>query len=156
MVPYIRSTSLFLGALSLLCMLTTCHGLIANSQNLKSYTFSDKNPLPSGGYYRIKMEEIQGKFTYSDICGMKNSGAVNEAPLKIFPNPTDGALYIIALEPERNFIWEVFSIAGQKVATGSSKDGQANARLHHLSEGFYQLRVMGSGLSENQRILIKH
>ena len=126
------------------------------SQTMRSYTFADKQPLPNGGYYRVKMEDLQGNYSYTDVCVSKNKNATNPSPLKVYPNPTQGALYIIALEPERNFVWEVFSATGQRVAEGRSKDGQANARLHHLSEGVYQLRVKGSGLSENHRILIRH
>lgn len=126
------------------------------SQTVRSYSFADPQPLPSGGYYRVRMEDREGNFSYSDVCNSKAKTAVNPVPLKIFPNPTDGGLYIIALEPERNFVWEVFSTTGQRVASGCSKEGKANARLDHLSEGVYQLRVVGSGLSENHRILVKH
>ena len=126
------------------------------SQTVRSYSFADPQPLPSGGYYRVRMEDREGNFSYSDVCNSKAPAPGNPAPLKVFPNPTDGRLYIIALEPERNFVWEVFSAIGQRVAAGNSKDGQANARLHHLSDGVYQLRVLGSGLSENHKILIQH
>lgn len=126
------------------------------SQTVRSYSFTDPQPLPTGGYYRVRMEDGEGNFSYSDVCNSKAPTAANPAPLKVFPNPTDGGLYMIALEPERNFVWEVFSATGQRVAEGNSKDGQAKARLHHLSEGVYQLRVAGSGLSENHRILIRH
>jgi len=126
------------------------------SQTPRSYSFKDPQPLPSGGYYRVRMEDREGNFSYSDVCNSKTNSTGNPAPLKVFPNPTDGGLYMIALEPERNFVWEVFSATGQRVALGNSKDGQAKAKLNHLSEGLYQLRVIGSGLSENHRILIRH
>ena len=127
-----------------------------HSQTLRSYAFADPQPMASGGYYRVRMEDREGNFSYSDVCNSKAGAVNNPAPLKVFPNPTDGGLYMIALEPERNFVWEVFSATGQRVASGNSQDGQANARLHHLSEGLYQLRVIGTGLSENHRILIRH
>jgi hypothetical protein len=126
------------------------------SQTVRSYAFADPQPMASGAYYRVRMEDMNGNSSYSDVCNSKAGAVNNPAPLKVFPNPTDGGLYMIALEPERNFMWEVFSATGQRVAMGNSKDGQANARLHHLSEGIYQLRVVGSGLSENHRILIRH
>ncbi len=126
------------------------------SQTVRSYAFADPQPMASGAYYRVRMEDMNGNSSYSDVCNSKAGTVNNPAPLKVFPNPTDGGLYMIALEPERNFVWEVFSATGQRVAMGNSKEGQANARLHHLSEGIYQLRVMGSGLSENHRILIRH
>jgi hypothetical protein len=126
------------------------------SQTVRSYSFADPQPLPSGGYYRVRMEDREGNSSYSDVCNSKAPAAGNPAPLKVFPNPTDGGLYMIALEPERNFVWEVFSATGQRMAEGNSKDGQAKASLHHLSDGVYQLRVLGSGLSENHRILLRH
>jgi hypothetical protein len=126
------------------------------SQTVRSYAFADPQPMASGAYYRVRMEDMNGNSSYSDVCNSKAGTVNNPAPLKVFPNPTDGGLYMIALEPERNFVWEVFSATGKCVAAGNSKDGKANAHLHHLSEGVYQLRVIGSGLSENHRILIQH
>jgi hypothetical protein len=61
---------------------------------------------------------------------------------------------MVALEPERNFVWEVFTSSGKQVASGLSKDGLAEANMNLLSEGVYQLRVTGSGLAENHRIVI--
>ena len=127
-----------------------------HSQTPRSYSFADTQPLPAGGYYRVRMEDREANSSYSDVCNSKADAVNNPAPLKVFPNPTDGGLYIIALEPERNFLWEVFSATGQLLAAGSSQEGKANVRLHHLSQGLYQLRVIGSGLSENHRIMIKH
>ena len=127
-----------------------------HSQTVSSYSFTDLQPLPSGGYYRIRMDDTKGNISYSDVCNGKSSTVAGQAPLKVFPNPTDGELYIIALEPERNFVWEEFSATGQRVASGNSKEGKANVSMQHLIEGIYQLRVVGSGLSENHRIMIKH
>ena len=127
-----------------------------NSQTMRSYSFTDPKPLPTIAYYRVRLEDMDGNISYSDICSSKAGAVNNSAPLKVFPNPTNGGLYIIALEPERNFMWELFSATGQRVAAGNSKDGQAKAELHHLSEGIYQLKVVGSRLSESHRILIKH
>jgi hypothetical protein len=127
-----------------------------HSQTIRNYVFADSLPLNSGGYYRVRLEDMEGNFSYSDMCNIKTTKDGTHAPLKVFPNPTDGVLHIVALEPERNFVWGVFSASGQCVARGNSKEGQAKAPLHHLSEGVYQLRVVGSGFSESQRILIQH
>lgn len=126
-----------------------------NSQTMRSYSFTDLQPLPTIAYYRVRLEDMDDNISYSDVC-RSNAGAVsNPAPLKVFPNPTNGGLYIMALEPERNFMWELFSATGQRVASGNSKDGQVKAELHHLSEGIYHLKIIDSSLSETHRILIR-
>ena len=125
------------------------------SQTPRKYSFTDLQPLPDGGYYRIKMEDIYGAFSYSEICVQKTNANAPKAPLKMFPNPANRDFYMMALEPERNFNWEIFTATGKLVGMGKSKDGMATTNLMHLSEGIYMIKIVGSGLSENHRIVIR-
>ena len=125
------------------------------SNTIRKYTFHDAQPLPQGAYYRIKMEDASGNFSYSEYCVSKSASEYRPAQLKLYPNPAGQQLYMAAVEPERNFEWEVFSVSGKRVAAGISKDGKAVVRLQSLSEGVYHVKVTGSGLSENHRVVIK-
>ena len=125
------------------------------SNTIRKYTFHDAQPLPQGAYYRIKMEDASGNFSYSEYCVSKSASEYRPAQLKLYPNPAGQQLYMAAVEPERNFEWEVFSVSGKRVAAGISKDGKAVVRLQSLSEGVYHVKVTGSSLSENHRVLIK-
>jgi len=124
------------------------------SQSPRSYSFSDPEPNAGKTLYRVRMEDMDGQIAYSDVCSSNANQAAAVQPLKIYPNPTQGGLFMVALEPERNFVWEVFTSSGKQVASGLSKDGLAEANMNLLSEGVYQLRVTGSGLAENHRIVI--
>lgn len=124
------------------------------SQSPRSYSFSDPEPATGKTLYRVRMEDMDGHIAYSEVCSSNANQAATAAPLKVYPNPTRGGLYMVALEPERNFVWEVYTPAGKQVASGLSKDGLAEANMHHLSEGVYIMRVTGSGLAENHRIII--
>lgn len=124
------------------------------SQSPRSYSFSDPEPTTGKTLYRVRMEDMDGHIAYSEVCSSNANQPSTAAPLKVYPNPTRGGLYMVALEPERNFVWEVYTPAGKQVASGLSKDGLAEANMHHLSEGVYIMRVTGSGLAENHRIII--
>jgi hypothetical protein len=126
------------------------------SQTFRSYSFTDRLAPLSGAYYRIRMLDMKGDSSYSDVCKSYAGMVNNPAPLKVFPNPTDGVINMFAPDHHDNFVWEIFSATGQRVAVGHSKDGKANARLHKFSEGIYSLRVVGYGLTQNHKILVQH
>jgi len=62
-------------------------------RNLANYSFID-NDLPTGNtvYYRLKMIDIDGKFSYSKTIALKITGNFSNA--QIYPNPTKGNLAI--------------------------------------------------------------
>jgi hypothetical protein len=124
------------------------------SQSPRSYSFSDPEPNAGKTLYRVRMEDMDGQIAYSAVCSSNTNQTATAAPLKVYPNPTQGGLYMVAMEPERNFVWEVYTPSGKQLASGLSKDGLAEANMHHLSEGVYIIRVTGSGLAENHRIII--
>jgi hypothetical protein len=126
------------------------------SQTLRSYSFADFKPLPDGGYYRIRMEDQNGKVSYSQFCVSKNKRTVNQPILRVFPSPTDGKLTVIAQEPERNFTWIVYTISGTEITRGYSMDGKTTIDLTFLSAGLYNVKITTSSLSEVHPILIQH
>lgn len=57
------------------------------------YTFTDNAPLSGNNYYRLKVTEKSGSFTYSSVVFAKNSNS-NATSIKIFPNPSAGYIQI--------------------------------------------------------------
>ena len=68
---------------------------ILNNQSINSYTFTDLQPIPGVHYYRLRMIDNDGSFTYSKILMIKGNHQSNEK-LGIYPNPatTQATLYI--------------------------------------------------------------
>ncbi|MFN2438826.1 MAG: T9SS type A sorting domain-containing protein, partial [Chitinophagaceae bacterium] len=65
-----------------------------NSSLVKSYSFTDKQPLTGTGFYRLKMFDQDGSFVYSKIVAI-NMSAFRRA-LQIFPNPVRDLLQVQA------------------------------------------------------------
>jgi hypothetical protein len=125
------------------------------SQSVRFYTFIDSNPLLSEAYYRIKMENTDGNFSYSETCSQKHNARYPSGSIKVFPNPAGQYLQMLAHEPGDSFYWEFLSANGNRLYYGQSKLGKADVNLKDLSEGVYMIKIVGSGLSENHRIVIR-
>jgi hypothetical protein len=59
----------------------------------RSYQFEDRQPLDKNNYYRLKMLDQDGKFTYSSVVLLKRYGS--GSTLTIFPNPTTQSVQIM-------------------------------------------------------------
>lgn len=60
----------------------TVKSLLTTGTN--SYTYTDNNPFQATNYYRLKMEDNDGRFTYSNILAIKLSF---NTKLTVYPNP---------------------------------------------------------------------
>jgi hypothetical protein len=63
------------------------------AQKLSTYSFTDRNPLLSNNYYRIKAKDFDGTLSYSDIR-IINIDALSANAIRIYPNPTSDRLNI--------------------------------------------------------------
>ena len=61
---------------------------VVNSEIIQQYTFVDKKPLSTSGYYRLKQVDFDGKFTYSDVIIIGQSTKPDNFSFSVFPNPT--------------------------------------------------------------------
>jgi hypothetical protein len=90
---------------------------IGNSQVPQNYTFQDVHPVEGANYYRLKMVDKQGNFSYSKMVLLNFSLAV----VKLYPNPAKNSVY---LENNPNFTndqpiqIELVDPLGQKLFTG--------------------------------------
>jgi hypothetical protein len=125
------------------------------SQSVRYYQIADSKPRTKNTYYRVRMEAISGnQNAISSVCHSTETEITPLSPVKIYPNPTESNLHIIALEPERNFTFTIYCAAGRAVRKGESSDGKAMANLNDLSEGIYYLTLSGNGIHENHRVLL--
>ena len=56
-----------------------------NTTSTHSYSFTDKNPLEAINFYRLRMEDNDGRFAYSNILMVKLS--TKDGAITIYPNP---------------------------------------------------------------------
>jgi len=108
-----------------------------NSTGEKSYHYSDQSPLPTQGYYRLKMVDLDNHVEYSPVRSVSLTG---EELIKIAANPVQSRLQVSStLRQETE--WRIVSTAGQVMAKGRLVPGQNNLNVANLPSGQYWLQA---------------
>ncbi|MEL7162348.1 MAG: T9SS type A sorting domain-containing protein, partial [Bacteroidota bacterium] len=55
----------------------------------QTYSFTDHSPLPTA-YYRLKMIDLDGTFSYSEVIVLENSSGAAAGAMLVYPNPSTG------------------------------------------------------------------
>ncbi|WP_020538743.1 M12 family metallo-peptidase [Lewinella cohaerens] len=89
---------------------------IGDHYELQSYFHFDTRPLPGTSYYRLRQEDLDGSFTYSDVREVTLLDLTTD--WEVYPNPVghDGQLQVSWLQVEDYFTdFELLSATGQVV-----------------------------------------
>ena len=78
----------------------------------------------------------------------------NEQDFKVYPVPTTGILKIEALQESKRAKFQITSLEGALVYTGTTNQGKTQVDLSHVSEGIYLLEIIRKD-PEVYRILIQ-
>lgn len=102
----------------------------ANSFNsTNAYQVTDSLPLAPVTYYRLKMVNNDGSFTYSEIKTVSSSVDHNTA-ISVFPNPTtDYANIKITNAVAGKYLYTVSSITGQPLASATVQLGNGAQQI---------------------------
>ncbi len=108
--------------------------------------------IPDANFYygMTKMEGIILNIIPAD-GPMAIHEAQNQQPLEVYPNPVSDVLYLKNLPCER-VDYSIFSVMGQKVASGSSNGTIPVATLEH---GLYFLQIKGDAFFETVKFIVK-
>ena len=99
---------------------------------LSNYSFTDNNPLKATNYYRLKMIDKDGQFTYSPVRMLNNSGTF---AVSIYPNPAKDNLQIqIDSDKKTAMKLQVLSMDG-KVILSSNTTATAGSVLRSINIG---------------------
>ncbi len=79
------------------------------------YSQIDPNMASSVYYYRLKMVDIDGKFTYSNVVVVRKSGGIKG--VRTFPNPVTSQVNLEFSNAKGNYVVNVYSLNGQQVIT---------------------------------------
>ncbi len=109
----------------------------ANNASQNKYSFTDKEPLPIG-FYRLKMIDIDGSFTYSNVIEIK----LNGKQLSAFYNVNNTMLAIKNINPVNDKLQVLlYTIEGKKVLTTekvlSAGSNNLNISLADFQSGLY-------------------
>ncbi len=111
----------------------------------KKYSFTNKNVLSPTNYYRLKMVDNDGRFTYSNIIKLTASaGYKNTLEVKPIPASSDLTITVKALETYKSTI-EIINIKGQIVFKKGIQIYKgfniASIDVGNLPRGSYLLRI---------------
>jgi hypothetical protein len=117
-----------------------------NSNSEKRYSFTDFHPFSTVNYYRLKMIDNDGRFTYSSTLFFSGD-AGNDMPVSITPNPFTEALNIqLSLDKAQQIDIQLVDMKG-RVVTSKNVQGQEGTNavlcngLSSLPDGIYIIRV---------------
>lgn len=125
-------------------------------RNLVTYSFIDNNlPSASTVYYRLKMIDIDGKFTYSNIVPVRINGNFSNALL--YPNPTSDKLVIKLSGPLTEAAnLSVTDLAGRMLMLQKVNGSQTviDLDVSRLPAGRYFIKIDNTGKLIRQSFVI--
>ena len=108
-----------------------------NSNISKKYAFTDANPLSGVNYYRLRMVDIDGKYTYSVVRLLNFDESIS---IKIFPNPVVNTLYISGLAIGSTY--NLTATNGQIVLQNKCSSSVETVTVSNLTGGTYFISII--------------
>ncbi len=117
-----------------------------------SYSGVDDNPQFGNNYYRLKMIDKDGRFTYSQVLLIKVSKD-GKLEFVMYPNPAKDQL-IISLAGVRGAAnINIYNQQGQKVLTRKVEAAATTMSIAHLPAGIYMVQLLADGISEVNKLV---
>lgn len=127
--------------------------------NSRSYQYTDAAISCQQAYYRLRMEDIDGKYTYSQVIGINTAGSNG---IHIMPNPVESQLIIrFGTGTAGSYAITILDINGRKVYNSERtvSDGETIllARPSQLQTGNYILSLQNQekGTQSSFKIFVK-
>lgn len=130
-----------------------------NSSSIRSYTFTDYNPVKGFNYYRLKMIDDDGRFSYSKQVVFMGDAVDKISIKKIRPNPFTDLINIELYQPQPQMMTiQLIDLTGRViVARGYNTVAGVNTiifdGLAGLNKGLYVLKVFSSGIDLQQKVI---
>lgn len=122
------------------------------STELKSYAFSDKNPVNGVNYYRLASVDFNGEITYSDIVEITLQDLHDQ--ISIGPNPC-GAFMEVQLNSEEDFTISIFNVQGATLYYAEDLQGSVEINTGQFVPGIYFVQVNYRDTSFVRKIIIR-
>lgn len=121
-----------------------------NSATESNYSDVDPNMASDVYYYRLKMVDIDGRFSYSNVAIVKKAGGVKG--VRVFPNPSRGEVSLEFSNMKGDYDINMYSQTGQQVLAKKANIQQGvqfvPVERGSLSAGMYVIKVKDANGSE--------
>lgn len=119
----------------------------ANGSGGADYNTIDVHPLEGNNYYRLKMVDKDGKFSYSNILLVKVSKD-SKFEFVMYPNPVKDVLIIAPSGTTGPVNITIYTQQGQKVLAKQIGPVTTSISVGHLPKGVYVVQLISNGAVE--------
>jgi hypothetical protein len=120
-----------------------------NSSVAQFYTFSDDKSVNGTVYYRLKANDLDGKFTYSKVVALSDK---SDEKARVFPNPFGKKLQVQLYNSTDNFDVTLTDISGRTVMHEVVQNS-IEWTTDQLPSGIYFLKIAGKGSVETKKLV---
>jgi hypothetical protein len=124
-----------------------------NVSSMQKYSYQDKNPPQGKVYYRLKMTNSDGSFTYSSTIPLKLD--CNKSLIVAYPNPvTDDILNVNVTNSNENATnANLFDSDGRLVYSNKLISGTNSIDMKKFPKGLYFLELNNKGEKQQFKII---
>lgn len=130
-------------------------GIVAShgeSSSLKSYSFSDTQPLDGQNIYRLRMVDKDLNFAYSRLQSLFFEGEA----LYVYPNPVDETL-LLKGGPEKYSQVSILDMSGRTVYNQSPVSSPVKVNVKGLEQGKYLVKTTAlDGTVLTRKVVVAH
>ena len=120
--------------------IATISPLQNNTSSVQQYSYQDKSPQQGKVYYRLKMINIDGSFTYSNTIVMNLD--CNKSSVVVYPNPVSDMLNVNVTNSDDNATTaNLFDPDGRMVYTKKLISGTNLIDMKKFPKGLYLLEL---------------
>lgn len=119
-----------------------------NSSGVHHYLFADAQPLMGNNYYRLKMVDIDGRFTYSAVVRITID---KEVLFTVFPNPVNNVMTVAGLKQGGQL--RLLSSDGKLLQQWPVTTQSMTMDISRYAKGMYYLQYQYSGEVLSQSII---
>jgi hypothetical protein len=123
-----------------------------NSTTVKKYQFTDEQLAQGINYYRIKLLDKDGKYTYSPVRKINYTDA--DFTVSIKPNPVTKGIAYITTSANCTRI-ELRDATGRLVKTATASGMQHQLHVEHVARGMYFVTVVTDSGNKVEKIIIE-
>ncbi len=130
-----------------------------NSLDANNYIFLDKGPIEGINYYRLKQQDFEGSYIYTQIISSTFNSRRNQ--IKIYPNPITGNTIFVQFSEgyDSPGLFELFDMTGRMVHQKDFNYLHENnltleISIDNLLDGVYILRITDSIGAHTKKVLV--
>ena len=130
----------------------TVPSAIASSLN-NDYSFTDANPAKGVNLYRLKMIDLDGKYSYSPVCQISFDGSNG---IVIYPNPASDHINIQTNNPGAVRVAKLSDLNGKTLLSTTLLSNDNRIDTKTIATGIYILTIFyQDGTKESYKVSIK-